>query len=1101
MVREVYKNQHQFQTVDALRETIFTKWSSSDLLGTLSSSMPERIFEVINEGGGATHYLIATLWAPNDPRVSTSEFAVSFINNLTDILPHTTLELLPKTTDGSAFGVLHAGCKAIKDGPVAVIGPRTTAQTRASQIVIGNFNIPQFSPTATDPHLSLVPRVNRAFPTLMKMSPPDNIMVHALTDLIRHFGWISISLLGESSEYGINALSSLLKVAVHYGWIIPAFEKFPIPLQGQKVEVLDQLYRIKAAGSQVVILHCLGRYGRDVLEQAQKFGMLEEKWTWIVTDGILVDNGINIRDENNEIPDHLTGILGLYSMHPSNNLLGNVKDKYRKKYNNDLEYTSKTFNAFLLLANALHSVIQQNQSFKAPAAGSLDCENKPNSKWVYGTLLLDKIYEQKINGLGGELKMNKYGFTNQYEYAILNVIKSEIRKIGFWEGPVTGNGKITLQKAPLFFGNTNDIPKGTQFNLRGKHIRIVVKLEKPFIMLNTDESQSPTKYIGLCIDFLEKLSEILKFEYSIEESLEYGSYHYESGTWNGMMEMLLANKSDLALAAFTISHARQNVITFTSPFFDTGLTLLVKKNMIVHNTWFFLSPFSPQVWGLIIGSLFLSGLAITVCSRLSPNGYMIWKKGSRDGHHHDHICPYSPIHDVKIFGIVEGIWFGYAALMQQGIDIGKTQIATRLVVTVWWMCCLVFLVMYTAKLSSIMTIQRMDSAIETIDDLLAHPDASFGTIKHTSVEAFFQQSKVYPYKRMHSIMQMRDSYVHNAEEGLKLVRSYSKSSIKDICIIYDSVILDYIALQEPCDTITVGRLFGMSHYGLGLQKNSYIAKYFSLTILKLREEGYFDYLKTKWFTGSCSKADKDGGISQVHLEDLFGLLYTLAVAVGLAVLFILLQWIHHFIKNKQNKVQNTRKDMSQSLKRKPGRPSHESTALLVIKYLQPHLAKLDEIQPLRTDVAHLRNEVNQLRAENSLFRTETTDLRSKVSNMEKVMNNLIIDIIRKDRIERNNSLIVFGARSDKPPDELKKEIQNILSLPETTEFEVIPLGKNPSPKKKTIKVTFEKISFEEKGNILKQDIRLKTEGKNVKIDFDRSPDDSKIIPIEPSNVL
>uniref|UniRef100_A0A3B4ZMR7 Tc1-like transposase DDE domain-containing protein n=1 Tax=Stegastes partitus TaxID=144197 RepID=A0A3B4ZMR7_9TELE len=49
MAREVYKNGHQFQTVDALREAIFTTWSNipMSLLESLASSMPKQIFEVI----------------------------------------------------------------------------------------------------------------------------------------------------------------------------------------------------------------------------------------------------------------------------------------------------------------------------------------------------------------------------------------------------------------------------------------------------------------------------------------------------------------------------------------------------------------------------------------------------------------------------------------------------------------------------------------------------------------------------------------------------------------------------------------------------------------------------------------------------------------------------------------------------------------------------------------------------------------------------------------------------------------------------------------------------------------------------------------------
>lgn len=48
----------KFQTVDALREAIFTTWSNvqTSLLETLASSTPQRIIEVIDKNGLATHY-------------------------------------------------------------------------------------------------------------------------------------------------------------------------------------------------------------------------------------------------------------------------------------------------------------------------------------------------------------------------------------------------------------------------------------------------------------------------------------------------------------------------------------------------------------------------------------------------------------------------------------------------------------------------------------------------------------------------------------------------------------------------------------------------------------------------------------------------------------------------------------------------------------------------------------------------------------------------------------------------------------------------------------------------------------------------------------
>lgn len=58
MARDVYGNGKQFATVNELRDAIFTSWNNipPSLMETLISSMPRRMFEVINKNGCSTHY-------------------------------------------------------------------------------------------------------------------------------------------------------------------------------------------------------------------------------------------------------------------------------------------------------------------------------------------------------------------------------------------------------------------------------------------------------------------------------------------------------------------------------------------------------------------------------------------------------------------------------------------------------------------------------------------------------------------------------------------------------------------------------------------------------------------------------------------------------------------------------------------------------------------------------------------------------------------------------------------------------------------------------------------------------------------------------------
>ena len=56
--RQVYKDYRQFSTIEELRDAIREAWQSIDqnLIDNLFNSILNRIFELINNNGGLTHY-------------------------------------------------------------------------------------------------------------------------------------------------------------------------------------------------------------------------------------------------------------------------------------------------------------------------------------------------------------------------------------------------------------------------------------------------------------------------------------------------------------------------------------------------------------------------------------------------------------------------------------------------------------------------------------------------------------------------------------------------------------------------------------------------------------------------------------------------------------------------------------------------------------------------------------------------------------------------------------------------------------------------------------------------------------------------------------
>ncbi len=60
-------------------------------------------------------------------------------------------------------------------------------------------------------------------------------------------------------------------------------------------------------------------------------------------------------------------------------------------------------------------------------------------------------------------------------------------------------------------------------------------------------------------------------------------------------------KADLVVAALTISNVREQVIDFTTPFLNLGISILIKRpNKPVPPLFSFLSPLSVEVWVYMI---------------------------------------------------------------------------------------------------------------------------------------------------------------------------------------------------------------------------------------------------------------------------------------------------------------------------------------------------------------------------------------------------------------------------------------------------------------------------------------------------------------------
>ena len=80
---------------------------------------------------------------------------------------------------------------------------------------------------------------------------------------------------------------------------------------------------------------------------------------------------------------------------------------------------------------------------------------------------------------------------------------------------------------------------------------------------------------GYCIDFIQKLSEKLNFDYEIILP-KHGTFGeiLPTGKWDGLVGDLVSGQTDIAIAAMKMTSEREEVIDFIVPYFEqTGILI------------------------------------------------------------------------------------------------------------------------------------------------------------------------------------------------------------------------------------------------------------------------------------------------------------------------------------------------------------------------------------------------------------------------------------------------------------------------------------------------------------------------------------------------
>jgi hypothetical protein len=72
---------------------------------------------------------------------------------------------------------------------------------------------------------------------------------------------------------------------------------------------------------------------------------------------------------------------------------------------------------------------------------------------------------------------------------------------------------------------------------------------------------------------------------------------------------------------------------------------------------------------------------------------------------------------VHLFGISNALFFSFSSFMRQSINLVPKSLSGRVAATSWWYFSLIFISSYTANLVAFLTVERLVTPIERVEDL------------------------------------------------------------------------------------------------------------------------------------------------------------------------------------------------------------------------------------------------------------------------------------------------------------------------------------------------------------------------------------------------
>ncbi|KAJ7313985.1 hypothetical protein JRQ81_005841 [Phrynocephalus forsythii] len=516
-----------------------------------------------------------------------------------------------------------------------------------------------------------------------------------------------------------------------------------------------------------------------------------------------------------------------------------------------------------------------------------------------------------------DFSFNEEGYLISPSLAVISLSKDRTWEVvGRWERsilsmsrfrkflqPVDGNKHLmvaTLEERPFVI--VDDIDPATKTCIRDS-----VPCRHPVNVSNSNHLEKRCCK-GFCIDILKRLAKTLGFTYDLYLVTNGKHGKKVNGMWNGMIGEVFYKRADMAIGSLTINAERAEVIDFSVPFVETGISVMVSRSNGTVSPSAFLEPYSPAVWVMMfVMCLTVVAVTVFIFEYFSPVGYNRSLSASkRTGG--------------SKFTIGKSIWLLWALVFNNSVPVENPRGTTsKIMVLIWAFFAVIFLASYTANLAAFMIQEEYVDTVSGLSDQKFqkpqhhYPPLRFGTVPNGSTEKNIRNN----YGEMHEYMgkynqRSVEDALHNLQTGNKN-RPLTNVDVNEFCDSYidsqrplphdsagpsplhaylgvnltERTVLNYMARKEEgCKLVTIGsgKVFATTGYGIALQKGSKWKRPIDLALLQFLSDDEIELLERLWLSGICHNDKIEVMSSKLDIDNMAGVFYMLLVAMGLSLL-------------------------------------------------------------------------------------------------------------------------------------------------------------------------------------------------------------------------